>query len=33
MAFFMEKNNLYELGEFSKQHGFQGKLIVSFNGQ
>lgn len=33
MAFFMEKNNLYELGEFSKQHGFQGKLILSFNGQ
>ncbi|MEC9232030.1 MAG: hypothetical protein VX888_04975, partial [Bacteroidota bacterium] len=29
----MEKNNLYELGEFSKQHGFQGKLILSFNGQ
>ena len=33
MAFFMEKNNLYELGEFSKQHGFKGKLILSFNGQ
>jgi 16S rRNA processing protein RimM len=33
MAFFMEKRNLYELGEFSKLHGFQGKLILSFDDQ
>tara|TARA_B100001939_G_scaffold281729_1_gene250625 strand:+ start:120 stop:647 length:528 start_codon:yes stop_codon:yes gene_type:complete len=29
----MEKRNLYELGEFSKLHGFQGKLILSFDDQ
>ena len=33
MAFFMEKRNLYELGEFSNLHGFQGKLILSFDEQ
>ncbi len=29
MAFFMDKNDVYELGIISKLHGYQGKLILS----